>query len=119
MPLTKSDKTFIGNLLNKALVVQGTKFEKSLTNQGTKFEKALVRQEFKFENKLDNIEQKFESHVTKFRDKFYTKIDPILKEVTAKREERTVQADQIKRHEDRIETLEKCCPQNGHLVAPI
>lgn len=108
MPLTKGDKTFIGNLLNKALVAQGTKFEK-----------ALVRQEFKFENKLDDIEQKFESHVTKFRDKFFTKIDPILKEVTTKRDERTVQAEQIKRHEVRIGALEKCWPQNGHLVAPI
>lgn len=119
MSLTKSDKTFIGNLLNKSLFTQGTKFEKAIITQGIKFEKALIRQEFKFENKLDDNEQKFEHHVTNFRDKFYTKIDPILKEVTAKRDERTIQADQIKRHEDKIETLEKCCPQNGHVVVSI
>ena len=119
MLLTKSDKTFIGSLLNKALITQGTKFEKALAGQGSKFEKALVRQEFKIENKLDDIEQKFENNLTKFRSDFFKKIDPILKEVTAKREERTIQAEQIKRHEDRIHALEECCPQNGHLVAPI
>ena len=119
MTLTKGDKTFIGSVLNKTLNAQGAKFEKALIDRGSKFEKVITKQGFKFESKLDDIEQKFENVVTKFKDKFFTKIDPILKEVTTKREERTVRAEQIKRHEDRLDALEKCCPQNDHLVAPI
>ena len=81
MSLTKSDKIFIESLLN----AQGVKFE----------------------DKLDDLEQKFEDKLFKFRDDFYTKIDPILKEVIASREDRTIGAEQHRRNEDRIEKLEK------------
>lgn len=104
MTLTKNDKTFIETLLTK---------------QESKFENALSKQEFKFENKLDEIEQKFEAKLTEFRDDFYTKIDPILKEVTASREDRTIGAEQHRRNEERIEKLEKIHPQGKHSPATV
>ena len=91
MALTKTDKTFIEN--------------------------ALLKQEFKFESKLDDIEQKFEAKFTDFRDNFYTKIDPILKEVPASREERSTLSAQIRRNEERIEKLEKIHPNCSHAGA--
>ncbi len=49
-----------------------------------------------------------------FKSSFFDKIDPILKEVVAKREERVIRAEQIRRHEDRISNLEKIHPQGKH-----
>ena len=106
MALTKSDKTYIENILNKAL-----------NGQESKFENVLIKQESKFENKLDEIEQKFENKLIKFRDDFYTKIDPILKEVVTNRDERTLLSAHSKDHTDRIENLEKIHPQGKHSPA--
>ena len=69
------------------------------------------------EGLLDKQEEKFEAKITEFKDEFYTKIDPILKEVTASREERVVRAEQHRRNEERIERLEKIHPQGRHLAA--
>jgi len=68
------------------------------------------------ENALDKQELKFEAKITKFKDEFYTKIDPILKEVVASREDRTIGAEQHLRNQDRIEELEKIHPQGKHLA---
>jgi hypothetical protein len=101
-------KDLVGLVTKKDLVELATK--KDLNNYVSK-----GYLDVRLDQQKDDIIDEFK----KFRSDFYVKIDPILKEVTAKSKERTVQADQIKRHEDRIEALEKCCPQNGHLVAPI
>ncbi len=68
------------------------------------------------ENALDKQELKFEAKITKFKDEFYTKIDPILKEVVASREDRTIGAEQHLRNQDRIEELEKIHPKGKHLA---
>jgi hypothetical protein len=67
-------------------------------------------------NLLDNQELKFEAKITEFKDEFYTKIDPILKEVVASREDRLMGAEQHLRNEKRIEKLEKIHPQGKHLA---
>lgn len=72
---------------------------------------------FKLDLKLGEQEQKFEALVTKFKDEFYTKIDPILKEVTASREERVMAAAQHRRNQDRIESLERLHPKGKHALA--
>ena len=66
--------------------------------------------------KLDEQEQQFEGKLTEFKSEFFDKIDPVLKEVTASREERTLQSDRISNHEDRIEKLEKIHPQGKQLA---
>jgi len=90
----------------------------SLTNSDKTWLKGVANsQEAKFENKIDELEQKFENKLTEFRDNFYTKIDPILKEVQASREDREIGAEQHKRNQDRIESLEKLHPQGKHFQA--
>ncbi len=88
MTLTKNDKIYIENLFN--------------------------RQTVKFENKIEEQEIKFEEKITKFKDEFYTKIDPILKEVVASREDRLIGTEQHIRSEKRIEKLEKIHPHSKH-----
>lgn len=92
MALTKSDLTKIGDLLDK----QELKFESKLDNIGKEFE-----------SKLDSVEQKFEDKLVEFKSDFFEKVDPVLKEVTVSREERTVSSEQIRRHEDRITVIEE------------
>ncbi len=77
----------------------------------------MDRLENKFDQKLDDNVQKFETLVTGFKNDFYTKIDPILKEVVASREDRTIGAEQHRRNQDRIEKLEKIHPNGRHLAA--
>ncbi|OGM76548.1 hypothetical protein A2210_02740 [Candidatus Woesebacteria bacterium RIFOXYA1_FULL_40_18] len=78
MALTKSDKVWVKDLLNNTL-----------------------------ENALDRQEQKFEAKIVEVKDDFYNKIDPILKEVVASREERTILSQHSKEQADRIEKVEK------------
>jgi len=68
------------------------------------------------DQKLDDQEQKFEKTVTNFKDKFYTKIDPILKEVVASREDRLIGSEQHIRNEQRIEKLEKIHSKGKHVA---
>ncbi len=82
----------------------------------TTIDSKLDEQELKFESKLTVIELKFENKLTEFKSEFFEKIDPILKETTTNREERTLQADRISNHEDRIEKLENIHPQGRHLA---
>lgn len=88
MALSKGDKKFIEDVVDK-----------------------------KLDQKLDKQELKFEAKLTEFRDDFYTKIDPILKEVVASREDRAMGAEQHLRNQDRIEKLEEIHPQGRHLTA--
>ena len=87
MALTKGDKRFISETIDQRLDL-----------------------------KLGEQEEKFEAKITEFKDEFYTKIDPILKEVVASREDRVLAAEQHRRNEDRIEKLEKIHPQGKHLA---
>lgn len=103
MALTKSDLTKIGDLLDK----QELKFESKLDNVGKEFESKLDSVEQKFESKLDSVEQKFEEKLVEFKSDFFEKVDPVLKEVTVSREERTVSSEQIRRHDDRITVIEE------------
>ena len=57
---------------------------------------ALESQEVKFERKIDEV-----------KNDFYNKIDPILKEVLANQEERTILSHKVSDHEERIENVEK------------
>ncbi|HET7098768.1 MAG TPA: hypothetical protein VFI61_00880 [Patescibacteria group bacterium] len=87
MALTKDDKEFIGEVIDQ-----------------------------KLDQKLDLLEQNFENKLTQFRDDFYIKIDPILKEVVASREDRLIGSEQHLRNKGRIEKLEKIHPQGKHLA---
>ncbi len=68
------------------------------------------------DTKLDQQKDGIVDEFKKFRSNFYDKIDPILKEVLASREERTIRAEQHRRSQDRIEKLERIHPQGRHLA---
>jgi len=89
---------------------------KDLENLVTKKDLKSSITKFDLENALDKQELKFEDKITEFKDEFYTKIDPILKEVTANRQERATSAEQHRRNEKRIEKLENIHPQSKHLA---
>jgi len=61
------------------------------------------RLEDRFESFRDEIFGAFE----KFRSEFFEKIDPILKEVLASREEREIINHRVSDHEDRITVVEQ------------
>lgn len=81
MALTQSDKDWIKDLIDK--------------------------QDLKFETKIEELKDDFYNKITEVKDDFYNKIDPILKEVVASQEERTILSHQVSGHEDRIEKIEK------------
>jgi len=56
---------------------------------------------------LENQEVKFERKIDEAKNDFYNKIDPILKEVLANQEERTILSHKVSDHEERIENVEK------------
>ena len=58
---------------------------------------------------LSEQEEKFENELTEFKSDFFNRVDPVLKEVTTAREERTLV-------EDRLETLEEIHPDGKHSV---
>jgi|SRR3989344_5836886 len=93
------------------------KSKRTLTQADVDFLKNTFATKSDLDNSLDKQEQKFEAKITEFKDEFYTKIDPILKEVVASREERIMCAEQHRRNQDRIEKLEKVHPQGRHLSA--
>ena len=63
---------------------------------------------------LTEQEEKYEKAVEKYKSEILDRVDPVLKEVVTKREERTIRAEQTRRHENRIEVLEKIHPQGKH-----
>jgi hypothetical protein len=80
---------------------------------------ALTRDDKKFiEDTIDQkLDEKLDSKLTALKDDFYTRIDPILKEVVASREDRLIGTEQHIRNEKRIEKLEKIHPQGTHAVS--
>lgn len=79
MSLTKSDKEWVKDVLDITL-----------------------------ESVLDKQEQKFEAKIAEIKDDFYTKIDPVLKEVMAAREECELLSNKVySDHEPRITKVEK------------
>lgn len=54
----------------------------------------------------DELEERFEKVATKLKSDFIEHINPILKEVVKNRDERTVMADKISNHDDRIGAIE-------------
>jgi|GEM_PF-2154205 len=74
-------------------------------------DKRLSRLESRFfsgvDEKFDVQEEKFERKLFEFKNQFFEKIDPILEEVMASREERSIIAHHISELRDRIEKIEK------------
>ena len=64
----------------------------------------------KMDDKLNNQEDRFERRLEEFRSDFFEKIDPVLKEVMASREERAL-------IENRLEKLESIHPEGKHSAA--
>ena len=58
------------------------------------------------ENLLEVQEDKFEDKIVEVKNDFYYKIDPILKEVVASQEERTMLSHRVSDHGDRIGKVE-------------
>lgn len=59
------------------------------------------------QNLMEDQEEKFEAKIVEVKSDFFNKIDPILKEVVANQEERTILSHKASDHEDRIENIEK------------
>jgi predicted nuclease with TOPRIM domain len=72
------------------------------------------------ERKLEEkLEEKFDEKL-KFlptKDEFYTKMDEVMGELKAIREEQVIGSHQLGNHEDRLERLEKIHPQGQHAAA--
>lgn len=59
---------------------------------------------------MEGQEEKFEAKIVEFKSEFFEKIDPILKEVTTAREDRTLV-------ENRLEKLEEIHQSGKHALA--
>ena len=68
------------------------------------------------EKDVDYLEQRFKGvfatkdDLQKLKDELMNKLDRILKEILASRQEQTVLSHQVSDHEDRISTLEEIHP---------
>jgi len=56
---------------------------------------------------LSQQEEKYEKKLEEFKSEFFDRVDPILKEVVASREERTIMAHYITELRGRVEKIEK------------
>lgn len=68
---------------------------------------------------LDEIEEIVEAKV-KFlptKEEFFSKMDEVMKELEAIRDEQTIISHQTSSHEDRLEVLERIHPGGSHPVA--
>jgi len=61
---------------------------------------------YQLENRMDVLEERVEKMLVKFRDEILNHIDPVMKELEASRQERTILGHQIDGHEKRITRLE-------------
>lgn len=61
---------------------------------------------FATKDDLDDLELRFENKLTSFRSDLLEKLDAILKEILASREEETLLSHRVSDHEKRIEKLE-------------
>jgi hypothetical protein len=59
-----------------------------------------------FEGFKEELNESLDERFAKQKSDFFDRIDPILKEVTASREEREIVSDNLSHHEDRIHTIE-------------
>ncbi len=68
----------------------------------------VVKEELKeqFKDFREELDENLEAKFTQQRSDFFAKIDPLLKEVTASREERIINDHKLSDHEDRITALE-------------
>ncbi len=69
--------------------------------------KLLVRQTIRLEGRMTDSEEKFEKKVTEVKSEFFEKIDPVLNEVTASREERKLVSKTQSEHTDQLEEIRK------------
>jgi predicted transcriptional regulator len=106
MTLTKSDKVWLANTFEHAFGIRDKKVERKFVGINGRFDQ-MGNRFATIDNKLDEMEERFEAKLTEFRDDFYTKIDPILKEVAASREERLIISQHLSDQNDRIEKVEK------------
>ena len=67
----------------------------------------LKKLENRIDYKFDDFEIKIEDKLTQFRSDIFDKLDGVLKEILASREEQEINAHRLSDHEDRIEKLEK------------
>lgn len=67
----------------------------------------IAKLDLKIDNNKADILDKLEVIFMKFKSDFFDKIDPILKEVVASREERIVGSNQFSELTDRVERIEK------------
>ncbi len=65
-----------------------------------------------FEGVKEELNESLDEKFAKQRSDFFDRIDPILKEVTASREEREIVTDKLSNHEDRIHTNERHSENN-------
>ena len=104
MALTKGDKGYIKSLIQDSkteiLDAQDKKFV-SIKNE------ILEEQDRKFTNIKDEILEEQDKKFTQFKSDFFERIDPILKEVLASSEERSIVAHNVSDLRDRIEKIEK------------
>lgn len=96
----------------KSLIVKlDKKVDENLAKQSLDISEMLDEQDLGIDKMLNRREnkiiEKVELLLTKFRSDFYDKIDPILKEVIASREERLTTSEQISRNERGIERNSK------------
>jgi len=70
-------------------------------------QKLLVAQDIRNWGKMEDLEEKFEKKVTEVKSEFFEKIDPVLKEVSASREERKIVSRKLSEHTDQIEKIQK------------
>lgn len=73
----------------------------ALTKDDKKWVKGIL------EDVVGDNEQKFEAKIVEVKSDFYNKIDPILREVLANQEERTILSHKVTDHQERIENIEK------------
>ena len=74
----------------------------TLTSGDLKKVRVIVREEID-----DVLDEKLDEKLTQFRSDMYDRLDEILREVVAMREEQEMNAHHLSDHEDRIEKLEK------------
>lgn len=72
-----------------------------------RIDKKLMAQDARLNKKLDSLEDRFEKKLYEFRNDFFEKIDPILKEVLASREERSIIFHHVSELRTRVEKIEK------------
>lgn len=59
-----------------------------------------------FDLRMDEQEEKIEEHLKQYRNGILNKLDKILKEILASREEQTLLSHKVSDHEERITKLE-------------